>query len=151
MCEEVQRIFDWVLVYYVSMFNLKLCVIFGEYWQIVDNVLIKIGYCFCLVLLSYELVGQSGIVLMFNSCWVNEGVVLIYFFYMLLFCFVDVFGKFVVSGELKEDFFCWLFGEYMVDFLLDMLWIMLGGSYFIEVVIVDKLGVLRIWLVNEGQ
>ncbi|MDC9085080.1 DUF4832 domain-containing protein [Escherichia coli] len=149
--EEVQRIFDWALAHHASTLNLKSRVIPGEYRQIVDNALTKIGYRFRLVSLSHESVGQRGTALTLNSRWVNEGVAPIYLPYTLSFRLVDASGKPVASGESKEDLLRWLPGEYTVDFLLDMPRTMPGGSYFIEVAIVDKSGAPRIRLANEGQ
>ncbi|NEM28342.1 DUF4832 domain-containing protein, partial [Escherichia coli] len=136
--EEVQRKFDWALAHHASTLNLKSRVIPGEYRQIVDNALTEIGYRFRLVSLSHESVGQPGTALTLNSRWVNEGVAPIYLPYTLSFRLVDASGKPVASGESKEDLLRWLPGEYTVDFLLDMPRTMPGGSYFIEVAIVDK-------------
>ncbi|ACT08359.1 conserved hypothetical protein [Dickeya chrysanthemi Ech1591] len=149
--EQVQATFDWALAQHASTINLKSRIVPAEYRDIVDNALTKLGYRFRLASLTHEselVMGQS---LTLSSQWFNDGVAPIYLKYDVAYRLVNETNSVMVMEKTAADIRTWLPGQYTVNCQLSIPESLPAGQYNIDVAMLDKKGVSRINLANEGK
>ncbi|MEI7063660.1 DUF4832 domain-containing protein [Dickeya chrysanthemi] len=149
--EQVQATFDWALAQHASTINLKSRIVPAEYRDIVDNALTKLGYRFRLASLTHEselVMGQS---LTLSSQWFNDGVAPIYLKYDVAYRLVNDTNSVMVMEKTAADIRTWLPGQYTVNCQFSIPESLPAAQYNIDVAMLDKKGVSRINLANEGK
>ncbi|MGM3162147.1 DUF4832 domain-containing protein [Dickeya undicola] len=148
---QVQATFDWALAQHASTINLKSRSVPRMYRDIVDNALTRLGYRFRLASLTHESELMQGQSLTLNNQWVNDGVAPIYRKYDVAYRVVNDDSSVMSMGKAADDIRAWLPGTHTSVYQLAMPESLPAGRYNIDVAMLDKKGVSRINLANEGK
>lgn len=149
--EEVQATFDWALAQHASTINLKSTDVPKVYRDIVDKALVKMGYRFRVVSLTHPASVRAGQSLALNSSWSNDGVAPVYLRYTLAWRLQDKRGQTVAQGSAGDDIRQWLPGSQRSGYQLATPGNLAAGQYHLDVGLLDKNGLPRIQLANEGK